>query len=375
MALLNCVDCGSDISDLAPSCLRCGRPTAAPQAPARRPETVWRLLDARCEQLADAITAARLPFLLALTWSFIWAWGLYVNEYGYIGIYKERYEGLAELSRQRQSKPEFSTKCCFILPDICDRKKLTFQKLIACRAKCSEAQLTSLQVLTCRKRIKERLTWARSAERDSWYVTLPGGLGKTFISDLSVVGQLGLLLILNWTYFAFRRENHAVRALVDMQTTERRQWSLKAFVLSPTDRLLSAEHLAYAYNAVAQRFMFLLSSHSRPLLAATICMCLLPAAVATWNFITDIRDVILSIGFFEPELKVRVAVECALVGLVWYASQKIIRFANNTSMLLNGWCLAVRDVWMDEWDERTDDSASPVLVDVIAQTARPCLRT
>ena len=48
----------------------------------REPKTLWRLVEARCDQITDAISAARLPFLLGLTWSFIWISALYVGEFG-----------------------------------------------------------------------------------------------------------------------------------------------------------------------------------------------------------------------------------------------------------------------------------------------------
>lgn len=46
---------------------------------------------------------------------------------------------------------------------------------------------------------------------------------------------------------------------------------------------------------------------------------------------------------------------------------RIIRFDTYTGILLNGWHLAVEYVWMKEWDERTQDTASSVEVNVKAQ--------
>jgi hypothetical protein len=56
--------------------------------------------------------------------------------------------------------------------------------------------------------------------------------------------------------------------------------------------------------------------------------------------------------------------------LVLYGTLKIILTSINTSLLLNGWYLAARDVWIEEWDERNANPASNVKVDFIRQTAR-----
>lgn len=38
----------------------------------REKDTLWKLVDAQCVQLASAISGSRAPFLLALIWAFIW---------------------------------------------------------------------------------------------------------------------------------------------------------------------------------------------------------------------------------------------------------------------------------------------------------------
>ncbi len=327
----------------------------------RRPETMWRLVEARCSQLADAVAAARLPFLLGLTWTFVWGWGLYGAEFGYMNLYSARYESFIKLSRSPDaaSQEKFRSICCHILPA---HEGST----------CTPSTLTRREVGECRKRVKERAAWANVAARETHFVAFPGGLGKTTVSDLGIVGQAGMLLILTWTYYAARRENHAIRALVDVDSDTRRQrrWFPRQFTLVPQDQGLSAEHLAYAYHAIAQRFMFLFSTHSRPLLGATIVLCCAPAVVATWNCATDLRDCLDGWDFFERAVFIRTGIAFLLLALVTYVSLRIIRFAMDTSVVLNGWHLASRDVWMDEWDETTVDRASDVEVDAERQRAR-----
>lgn len=55
----------------------------------------------------------------------------------------------------------------------------------------------------------------------------------------------------------------------------------------------------------------------------------------------------------------------------WVLTYLIVRFEIDTSVLLNGWYLAARDVWEDEWDETPEKQkmASSVKVDVAQQRA------
>jgi hypothetical protein len=68
----------------------------------RQPATLWKMVDAQCTQLADAVSVARIPFLLSLLWAFIWAWSLYSAEFGYLGsFYRERLD--SSLSHSKES--------------------------------------------------------------------------------------------------------------------------------------------------------------------------------------------------------------------------------------------------------------------------------
>jgi hypothetical protein len=57
-----------------------------PQTESRSHDSLWRLIEAHSKQLGDSVTAARIPFLLALTWAFIWAWALYAYEFSYVDV-------------------------------------------------------------------------------------------------------------------------------------------------------------------------------------------------------------------------------------------------------------------------------------------------
>src|SRR5205823_14735362 len=133
------------------------------------------------------------------------------------------------------------------------------------------------------------------------------------------------------------------------------EWFPVTYILEPQGRFLLAEHFAYAYRSVAQRFMFLFSQHSKPLLAFTILLCVVPALVASWNAYTDLRDLLVFLrfrgGIIQTEVILfKMLAEVVLLMLVWIITCRIIRFDIETSMLLNGWQLAVQDVWMANWN-------------------------
>jgi hypothetical protein len=60
----------------------------------------WKLAEVRARQLADAISAARVPFFLALAWGFSWAFALYEAEFSYTHTYLTRYNYFQTLSSE-----------------------------------------------------------------------------------------------------------------------------------------------------------------------------------------------------------------------------------------------------------------------------------
>jgi hypothetical protein len=95
-----------------------------------------------------------------------------------------------------------------------------------------------------------------------------------------------------------------------------------------------------------------------------------PAAIAFWNFATDVRD--LFQRFLDPvdvSILIRTLIEAVIFTGVLLTTIRIVRAEIDTSVLLNGWYLSARDVWMEDWDETTDEPASPVKIDVQGQRA------
>jgi hypothetical protein len=232
------------------------------------------------------------------------------------------------------------------------------------------------QLNYCRETARSRHAFAEKAYLESTMVALPVGLGRLHISDFGIMGNAAILLILIWSYYSMRRENHAIKTFVDFKGNKRSNgelrkglWPPATYCLQPQDPNLSAEHYAFSYHAVSQRFVFLFSTRTRPLLVTTATLGSVPAIASTLNLITDTASLVAHSDLFEPSVYARFAVEVALFVIVVLMTWKILCLMIETSVLLNGWQLAVSDVWMKEWDESTDDPASDVRIDVIEQTA------
>ena len=340
----------------------------------QRRATLWKLVDTQCAQLSDSVAEARRPFLLALAWAFIWASALYSANLGHNAYLRPYYQELNNLAGTEESDEknlsEFAKnknnvavgdntkKVDDLLEKLTKKHDDSLKRL---EPHCKDVALAwgakfEIAIPECRRIIVNSAKRSSDAYYEATLISLPGGLGKFFIGDLAIVGQLGLLLILSWCFFATRRENHAVRAFVDMDAHSRNTggWFPVTYILEPRGRFLLAEHFSYAYRSVAQRFVFLFSQHSKPLLAFTVLLCLVPALVASWNAYTDLQGLLVLLRFRggilpTDTILLRMLAEVVLLVLIWIISYKVIRFDIETSALLNGWQLAVQDVWMATW--------------------------
>jgi hypothetical protein len=324
------------------------------------PEIVWKIVDAQCAQLADAVKAARIPFLLALSWAFLWGWSLYSSQYGYLAsFYRHRIAESISFkdSKEPTKRKQFEADCARVTA-----MTLNFEK------DSVQDEKNDVQDKECLDALTRRRDWAEKAFLDSTAMSFPGGFAKIEVSDLGLVGQVGLLLILSWLFYSTRRENHAIRAFVDLDENTRRLGYLfpNRFILIPQDKYLSAEHLTFAYHAVAQRFMFILSRYNRPLLRTTIVLISLPGVIAAWHVLSDIEGVVHYNVF---SLTLRFGTSVLLLGFVGYVTWIIIEYVIETSVILNGWYLASTRIWMHQWSETGDLPASTVEIDMVHQTA------
>jgi hypothetical protein len=344
-----------------------------------RPETVWRLVEAHCKQITDALAAARLPLVLGLTWSFVWAWSLYAAGLGYVHAHHKHSSRVLAMSESAnpQTVAKFQALCLEShrrrLPDDVSRRALT--------------TLSPKQTEQCVNALKKTQEWAGKQLEESLLVSFPFGLAKTTVADLGVIGQLGLILIMAWGYFSTRREYQAVNAMVELRIDPQHgsplrrllrklglEWTPRTYVLVPGERHLSAEHLAYAFHSVAQRFLFILTNEARPLPWASVALLCFPALVASVNLVTDLYDVYRLGEATAPEARWLTVVEALLLlGVTWPLTVAIMRLAARTAALLHGWNVAVSKVWMEQWDERNEDPAIPVYIDVTVTppAARP----
>jgi len=318
---------------------------------------------------ADAVSAARVPFFLALAWSFSWAFALYSAEFSYAHTYRARYDYFYTLSYQlknytsppenvellRDEKREF---CNRILPD-------TQRNPIIERAH----KFADVHEKLCDDLIEWRRGKAATAEYESQFVSFPGGFGKLYVPDLAIMGNIGLSLLLIWLYFASRRENQAVKTFVEIRDGNKRGLfaDVYKYVLDPQDKRLGPEHYVYVYHAIAERFLFILSQWSRPLLRTTAGLISLPALVSALHFYTDARDVLSK--SYEKSVLLLTMCELSLVLLVLVVTYSVISLVVDTSAVLNAWNLAVRDVWVGSLDETTHTIVTSVVIK--GQSARP----
>ena len=292
----------------------------------------------------------------------MWLAALYFTGFGYASTYRQRYVNLNALMEDAANVAGFEKIC----RDIMFRGQKDYQV-----AGTTFTFRPDWQIKHCRQLVGERYAFSEKAVSELALISLPTGMGKLHISDFGIMGNAAVLLILIWLYYSMRRENHAIKSFVDFDERYRRVGLAlpSSFTLSPQDANLSAEHYAYSYHAVAQRFVFLFSTHSRPLFYTTIGLGSVPAITSTLNFVSDGYSLASLGAIFEPAVYVRFAIEVALFILVWVVTLSILSIMVETSVLLNGWSLAVRDVWMREWDESNDDFATDVRISVSDQSA------
>ncbi len=321
----------------------------------------------------------RLPFLLALSWSFFWGWQIYGYSFGYIDDYRDRYtrfelmmlraearsRGLVTGDKIPDDVSEFHRICGALSPDLnFDDEKVDISDW-------------SAKTRVCKAILETRFEWSQKTWLDSKTVQIPASfesipvnLGSIQTSDLGVVGQVGTVLTLLWGFLAIRRENHSIKAFVDRDGESQKSGRVmpKKFALIPQDSNLSSEHYVFAYHAVSESFVFLFSRYSRPVLFTTMMLFLFPAFVAALGFFEDaIYFFAYQQSYAEPALYVRLICEAALLIVVVVVSWLQMRTIIETSSLLNGWCLAVKDVWTRHWDERDQEEAPTVEIDVDQQ--------
>lgn len=339
----------------------------------RNPDTLWRLADAKCAQLKDATTGARMAFLIALLWGFIWFTAIYNHDHGYTNQVLDRYDVAVA---KALAKPD---QACSILTDDGEwvrRHHVGLSAYLKGNDPFSpEAdRQEELKLLSeddrqkklaqfCRDTLWQRQQALVADQISYWKIGMPGiGVAVT-VFDMGVIGQLGLLIILLWLYFGTRRENEAVRSFVDFDKELNRLRLFPAdYVLVPRQDLFSSEHYVYAYQAVAHRFLFLLGTKAGPALGMTILLFLFPAAVCGWNLWTDFRDISSWPDVIGMQGQYRTII--ATIGFVFVciSTWGAIRRSIQTSILLNGWRIASRDVWSKRWDEEKPDRAPKVRV-------------
>ncbi|MEZ5357962.1 MAG: hypothetical protein R3F48_03965 [Candidatus Zixiibacteriota bacterium] len=335
-------------------------------------KTIWKLVDAKCYQLKEAVSAARIPFVLTLIWAFVWFAAIYNHEFSYTTELLKRVElaqmkaedighwrALNSISLKRYYPELFADSIYSQMQKVFEQR----DSIDAIAAKNDTAKVSAETLNRMAKNILDTLEGLLIRQQvESWKINLPFLELPVTCFDYGVIGHMGLTLLMLWFCYASRRENRAIRSFVDI-TDIRGQSPLfpKRYVLNPEQNFLEPEHYSYAYQSVAHRFMFFVSTKSSPMIWATIGLILLPTLVATWHWYTDFRDLITLPGL-GYQANVRVLIETPIFFILIFFTLKTLRLAINTGVILNGWYLADLDVWGKQWNESTTNYARPVVI-------------
>lgn len=328
---------------------------------------LWKLVDAKCEQLKDAVRGARLAFLAVLLWSFIWFSALYNHEFGYGVVLLGRYEtALAAASNPR------SQACGALQASWIARYHPALFKAIAGTVKgTGNVEAASSLQAVCLSILQKQHDELLKQQIESWHITVPGVPVSVSIFDMGTLGAAGLLMLLIWFNFSTRRENHAVRAFVDIQGT-REHWLLPPeYDLVPQSKAFSAEHYSYAYQAVAQRFLLLFSTRATPLMTVTLALISFPFLICFWNWGTDVRDLALYWDKIAAEVWPRFVIGTLLFCLAGFFTLSSLFRTVQTSVILNGWYLASSQIWERALSQRGSSPAGKVKIDRNRQVASP----
>jgi hypothetical protein len=358
--------------------------------PKHNPETIWKLVNARCEQLRQAVAWAWAPIGFTLAFATYWLSIIYIFEFGYPKTHLYVNSSLTK---------EISAEIEFLKNDICIQTKkesntsdldceneeqiLIAAKQLLAKPKAQAEAVSQMclnnkedteniqRQLVALKRCKDKFNDQRekmevyvdNRQRD---ITPPFGLPRIQITDLSPIGNLTTTILIAWTFFAARRENHALLSFVDFDQHTRRNGTLfpSTVTLYGQDKYISAEHLCYAYQAISQRFLIIVSSHSNPSRLAIIALTSFAPLTASVNLLIDFRDAISFPSTAFRSFSFHLFFNSTLVILIWIITLQTLKKQIETGTLLNAWYIAVRDVWMDEWDESSEEKASPVRIDI-----------
>ncbi len=349
-------------------------------------DIVSKIAEARSRQLSDAAPAWRVPLLLSITWALLWAWTIYKVEFGYNNTYKNRYIALNAyvdpwLDNDNSAEKRFAQNA-YVKSHFANDSSATSEFRQDTLSKICEINLGIPKEISvfgrliqlnqrwrinfCQRIIRDRLAHAEKKYDDNRSMVFPGGFGTVEVSDLGILANLGLLLILSWGFYAGRRERDAVSSFVKFDG-DFGHWSPQTYRIKPADNLLKAQHLSIAYYSVANRFLFLFSSSkAKPKIVITAIIISLPFLVSLSNFVSDLLS--FSKNTFENSVTARFVIEVFLLGGVGFLTYKSVVIAKDISFLLYGWLLGVEEVWAKEWDQSTPSS---VEVDTVSGSAVP----
>jgi hypothetical protein len=298
-----------------------------------------KIVDAKCEQLKEAVSSARVPFFLALTWTLIWSAALYNHEFGYTKKLIQRFEEAVSSQDVRNTAE-------------------VFQRYHSKESPLDEA--------TAKEMVKEQLKQLVKKQVDEWYVEVPGIPARIMIYDFDVIGHFAAIFLAIWGMFASRREYLAMLSIVNVETKEGDdEWYPDKMTLRPSENTFGERECAYAYYVVANKFLFLTSKPTLGSLMGTSVLILLPVVLSVWNIYTDLRDISVFNLWKDPIVHVRTLVSVLFsVSLLYLISAGSMKYFWKTSALLNAWYLATTKVWQTSIQQNENVTRNARAVDV-----------
>ncbi|MCA1908387.1 MAG: hypothetical protein LDL39_08505 [Magnetospirillum sp.] len=372
-----------------------------------------RLIDTHCDQVKDAAHSGRLPLVLTLTWSLMWLWAIYSNNYTLEDGLRQRtiyfLTGLdlaiasVEPPSQQQGTPlpvvnkdvaekvsSFVNACHEIIYRPYEGSNANFAsiaKQIDSLVKAvnslgggvkkedlkeGERILLSGFMKNCRAVINGRLVNEEKSVYENRKINLPGGFGRLFVMDFGIIGGISFIVILMWQFMSLRRTELSVRSFFEpgsLNFSDKNGLLLRPF----TSRYLPS-HMVYGFQAISERFFLISSASDRRLTVTAVFLLTFPLVPAVWDAVDALGYI--KAGGWESRLYYALVLQFLILGLIGVLVGFNIASIWRTQYLVQAWQLACRHVWGKQMEREAEASqpARRVRVDVRSHRAEVVLR-
>ena len=345
----------------------------------KKDDPKWWLVETKIDQIKKATANARRPLFLALIWSFLTLVSVYNHYWGYSNTLARRFE--AALMSQDPCSDELTFKRYHCDPN--DEKTVQLCHIVPGNSYPTEGTSKQTGAEWCREILKKQHEELLKQQVDFWKISIPGFGAPLTAYDLGVMGQLAIVLIFLWLFYATRRELHAMEGLVRVARNEpswfrrlvadlRRSVFLDGNLrLDRAEKDIGTSYLGHAYHAISQEFVFITSRPRWYLLAATFVLLLLPSITSAVIAISDIGDLVHyfgmavssgSQGVSEYFVRSGISVCSSLIAIL--LGSLVVRNEIGAAVLLNAWAIAA-EATKNTLDDNREETLAINEVEVI----------